>query len=59
VSNEEFESYTDKQAAERKFRLAMAAEAKAEREMREKIKKWFYAVVGVFVALFVVAMAFF
>lgn len=57
--NEDFDSYTDKQAAERKFRMAMAAEAKAEREIREKIKKWFYVAAGVFVVLFAVAMVFF
>jgi hypothetical protein len=44
---------------ESKFRLAMAAEARTERELREKILKWFYIGVGVFVALFIIAMLFF
>ncbi len=58
MSNEDFDSYTDKAASERKFRQAMAAEAAAERELREKIKKWFYVGVAVFVVLFTVAMLF-
>ena len=44
--------------AELKFRQAWAAEAKAERELREKILKGFYAVMAV-VTLFIVALFFF
>ena len=44
---------------ESQFRLAMAAEARAERELREKILKWFYIGVGVFVVLFAIGMLFF
>jgi hypothetical protein len=50
---------TDDPELESKFRLAMAAEARAERELREKILKWFYVGVGVFVALFIIGMLFF
>jgi len=57
--NEDYDSYAEKAAVERKFRASIAAEAKAEREMREKIKKWFYAGIVVFVVLFTVAMIFF
>lgn len=43
---------------ELKFRQEWAAEAKAERELREKILKWFYAIMA-FVAIFVVLLFFF
>jgi type VI protein secretion system component VasF len=43
---------------ELKFRQEWAAEAKAERELREKILKWFYAIMAV-VTVFVVALFFF
>lgn len=46
-------------AAERQFLIAMAAEARAERELREKILKWFYVAAGVFVVLFIIGMLFF
>ena len=58
MSNEDYDSYTEKDAVDRKFRVAMASEARAEREMREKIKKWFYIGVAVFVVLFAAAMMF-
>jgi hypothetical protein len=48
----------EKAMLELKFRQEWAAEAKAERELREKILKWFYVVMA-FVALFVVALFFF
>jgi hypothetical protein len=57
--NEDYDSYSEKEGVERRFRVAMASEARAERELREKIKKWFYAGVAVFVVLFIVAMLFF
>jgi hypothetical protein len=43
---------------ELKFRQEWAAEARAERELREKILKGFYAIMAV-VTLFVVALFFF
>ena len=46
-------------AAERQFLIAMAAEARAEREMREKILKWFYVGAAAVVVLFVIGMLFF
>ena len=46
-------------AAERQFLIALAAEARAERELREKILKWFYVGAGVFVILFIIGMLFF
>jgi hypothetical protein len=49
----------DSHAAEQQFLVALAAEARAERELREKILKWFYVGAAVFVVLFVVAMLFF
>src|SRR5438552_210337 len=57
--NENYDSYSDKEAVERKFRMAMANEARAERELREKIQKWFYVGVGALVVFFIVAMLFF
>ena len=56
--NEDYDSYTEKEAMERKLRLAMASEARTEREMREKIRKYFYIAVGVVVAIFVALMIF-
>jgi hypothetical protein len=56
---ENYDSYSEKEAVERQFRMAMASEARAERELREKIKKWFYIGAAVFVGLFIVAMLFF
>jgi hypothetical protein len=44
---------------ELKFRQEWAAEARAERELREKILKWFYVGIGVAVGLFVVTLLFF
>ena len=46
-------------ALERELLIAMAAEARAERELREKILRWVYAAAGVFVVLFIIAMLFF
>jgi hypothetical protein len=57
--SDDYDSYSEKEAVERKFLMAMASEARAARELREKIQKWFYAGVGVFVVLFVIAMLFF
>lgn len=48
----------DPAAAERQLRVAIAAEARAERELREKILKWFYVGAGVFTVLFIVGMLF-
>jgi hypothetical protein len=44
--------------AERQLRLALAAEAKHEREQRETIKKGFFGCVGIAVILFILAMLF-
>lgn len=57
--NEKDDSYADREAVERQFLIAMASEARAERELREKILKWFYMGAGVFVVLFIIAMLFF
>jgi hypothetical protein len=48
----------EKAMMELKFRQEWAAEAKAERELREKILKWFYVVMAV-IALFIVLLFFF
>ena len=44
--------------AERQLRLAMASEAKRDRDTRDKIKKGFYGCVTIFVVLFLVALFF-
>jgi hypothetical protein len=56
--SDQYDSFEEKQAAERQLRVAMAAEARAEREMREKIQKYFYIGVGVVVVLFIALMLF-
>ena len=48
----------EKAMLELKFRQEWAAEARAERELREKILKWFYVIMA-FVALLVVTLFFF
>jgi hypothetical protein len=48
----------EKAMMELKFRQEWAAEARAERELREKILKWFYVVMAV-VTLFIVLLFFF
>ena len=50
---------SEKAAAERQFLIALAAEARAERELREKIQKWFYVAAATFVVLFIIGMLFF
>ena len=42
--------------AERQLRLAMASEAKRDRDTREKIQKGFYGCVTIVVVLFLVAL---
>jgi hypothetical protein len=44
--------------AERQLRVAMASEAKRDRDTREKIQKGFYGCVTIFVLLFLVALFF-
>ena len=44
--------------AERQLRLAMASEAKRDRDTRDKIQKGFYGCVTIFVLLFLVALFF-
>lgn len=44
------------QEAERRLRLAMAAEARSERDLRAKIQKGFYGCLAVCVVLFLLAM---
>jgi hypothetical protein len=44
--------------AERQLRLAMASEAKRDRETRDKIQKGFYGCLTIFVVLFLVALFF-
>ena len=47
----------DRQAdAERRLRMAMAAEARRERDLRSSIQKGFYGCVTVFVVLFLIAL---
>ena len=50
---------SEQKALDRDFLIARAAEARAERELREKILRWFYTAAGIFVLLFVIAMLFF
>ena len=50
---------SEKAAAERQFLIALAAEARAERELREKIQKWFYVGAAVFAVVFIIGMLFF
>jgi hypothetical protein len=45
--------------AERRLRLAMAAEARSERDLRGTIQKGFYGCVTIFVVLFLIALFFF
>jgi hypothetical protein len=47
-----------KAEAERKLRMALAAEARAERAMRGRIQKGFYGCLTFFVALFLFALLF-
>jgi hypothetical protein len=56
--SENSDSQSEKQL-QREFLIAMAAEARAERELREKILRAVYTAAGVFVVLFVVALLFF
>jgi hypothetical protein len=44
--------------AERRLRLAMAAEARAERELRGRIQKGVYGCLALVVVLFLVALFF-
>jgi hypothetical protein len=53
------ETVDAKEVAERRLRMAMAAEAKAERAQRDKIKKGFFGCMGVLVLLFLILMLFF
>ncbi len=52
------ESHTEVEAAERRLRAALAAEAKLERDQRAKIKNGFFGCAGVLVLLFILAMLF-
>jgi hypothetical protein len=45
--------------AERRLRMAMAAEARQERDLRGNIQKGFYGCITIFVVLFLVALFFF
>jgi hypothetical protein len=45
--------------AERRLRMAMAAEARRERDLRSTIQKGFYGCVTIFVVLFLIALFFF
>jgi hypothetical protein len=44
--------------AERQLRLAMASEAKRDRDTRDKIQKGFYGCITIVVVLFLVALFF-
>jgi hypothetical protein len=50
--------YDEVAKAERQLRMAVAAEAKRERDQREKIKKGFFGCLGIGVILFIIAMFF-
>lgn len=50
--------YDEVAKAERQLRMAIAAEAKRERDQREKIKKGFFGCLGIGVILFIIAMFF-
>jgi len=56
--SENSDSQSEKQL-QREYLIAMAAEARAERELREKILRTVYTAAGIFVVLFVVALLFF
>ena len=56
--SENSDSQSEKQL-QREFLIAMAAEARAERELREKILRWVYWAAGIFVVLFIVTLLFF
>ena len=56
--SENSDSQSEKQL-QRELLIAMAAEARAERELREKILRWVYTAAGIFVVLFVIALLFF
>lgn len=45
--------------AERRLRMAMAAEARQERALRSTIQKGFYGCITVFVVFFLIALFFF
>jgi hypothetical protein len=45
--------------AERQLRLAIAADARRERELRSRIRRGFYGCVTIVVVLFLVALLFF
>jgi hypothetical protein len=55
---ENSDSQSEKQL-QRELLIAMAAEARAERELREKILRTVYTAAGIFVVLFIVAVLFF
>ena len=57
--SENSDGRSEQKALDREFLIARAAEARAERELREKILRWFYTAAGVFVVLFIIAMLFF
>ena len=44
--------------AERQLRLAMASEAKRDRDTRDKIQKGFYGCITIFVVIFLIALFF-
>jgi hypothetical protein len=56
--SENSDSRSEQKALDREFLVARAAEARAERELREKILRWAYTAAGVFVVLFIIAMLF-
>jgi hypothetical protein len=57
--DEQPDHQSEKAAAERRLRIAMASEARAERDQREWIKKGFFGCMGVLVLLFIILMLFF
>ncbi|HEV8615745.1 MAG TPA: hypothetical protein VGU22_09650 [Methylomirabilota bacterium] len=55
---EEPQDHNEVAKAERQLRMAMAAEARRERDQREMIKKGFFGCLGIGAILFLLAMFF-
>jgi hypothetical protein len=56
--SDEPQDHNEVAKAERQLRMAMAAEARRERDQREMIKKGFFGCLGIGAILFLLAMFF-